>query len=71
MSSGKTYKRMAEGYAEPYDNPNRLIWAERIRSIVQCIVEILSLFQSSLYLYTVQFALAGMGVQRRRGRGFC
>lgn len=72
MSSGKTYKRMAEGYVEPHYNPKRLIWAERVRSMAQCIAEIPPfslLFQSSLYLYAVLFVFAGMGVQRRRGRG--
>lgn len=69
-SSGKTHKRMAEGYVQPHYEPQRLVWAERMRSMIQCAAEIpllALLFQSSLYLYVVLFALAKMSVQHRRG----
>ncbi len=71
-ASGETRKRKAEGYVEPHYDPQRLVWAESVQSLIRNFAEVppfALLFQSSLYLYAVLFALAKMGVQRRRGRG--
>ena len=69
---GKTYPRVVKGYVEPYYDQKRLVWAERAKKLIQSVARIppfTLLFQSSLYLYAVLFALAKMGVRRRRGRG--
>lgn len=69
---GKTYPRVVKGYVEPHYDQKRLVWAERAKKLIQSVARIppfTLLFQSSLYLYAVLFALAKMGVQHRRGRG--